>query len=222
MIKKLRRRMILINMLLVGTVILAIFIAVIYNNYSNSVNMMERGMNQVLDKQGKQFGDRREPFPEELFGGENNFAAQDNNTQTATVGTGSQPQASAPAATPNEPSAEPAAPGENGQFKKDFHREFGDETPIEISSYVIAETNADGDILNSTENDLSIDREVLAACVQKALQSGSGYGQLDEYGLMFAVRTNAYHSRLIFASNIRSSFRCCCLQAAWRSSSASA
>ncbi len=138
MIKKLRRRMILINMLLVGTVILAIFIAVIYNNYSNSVNMMERGMNQVLDKQGKQFGDRREPFPEELFGGENNFAAQDNNTQTATVGTGSQPQASAPAATPNEPSAEPAAPGENGQFKKDFHREFGDETPIEISSYVIA------------------------------------------------------------------------------------
>ena len=120
MIKKLRRRMILINMLLVGTVILAIFIAVIYNNYSNSVNMMERGMNQVLDKQGKQFGDRREPFPEELFGGENNFAAQDNNTQTATVGTGSQPQASAPAATPNEPSAEPAAPGENGQFKKDF------------------------------------------------------------------------------------------------------
>ena len=71
MIKKLRRRMILINMLLVGTVILAIFIAVIYNNYSNSVSMMERGMNQVLDKQGKQFGDRREPFPEELFGGEN-------------------------------------------------------------------------------------------------------------------------------------------------------
>ena len=159
MIKKLRRRMILINMLLVGTVILAIFIAVIYNNYSNSVNMMERGMNQVLDKQGKQFGDRREPFPEELFGGENDLAAPDNGTQAATVGTGSQPQASAPAATPNEPSAEPAAPGENGQFKKDFHREFGDETPIEISSYVIAETNADGDILNSTENDLSIDRE---------------------------------------------------------------
>ena len=53
MIKKLRRRMILINMLLVGTVILAIFIAVIYNNYSNSVNMMERGMNQVFDKNGR-------------------------------------------------------------------------------------------------------------------------------------------------------------------------
>ena len=65
MIKKLRRRMILINMLLVGTVILAIFIAVIYNNYSNSVNMMERGMNQVLDKQGKQFGDRRRNYEED-------------------------------------------------------------------------------------------------------------------------------------------------------------
>ncbi|MBQ1975140.1 MAG: HAMP domain-containing histidine kinase, partial [Ruminococcus sp.] len=98
--------------------------------------------------------------------------------------------------------SEPSA--ENGQPKKDFHdfhHQFGDETPIEISSYVIVKTGANGAILDTTENDLSIDREVLAACVQKALQSGSGYGQLDEYGLMFAVRTNAYHSRLIFASN---------------------
>ena len=67
MIKKLRRRMILINMLLVGTVILAIFIAVIYNNYSNSVNMMERGMNQVLDKQGKQLRPEKTDSSKRIF-----------------------------------------------------------------------------------------------------------------------------------------------------------
>ena len=200
MIKKLRRRMILINMLLVGTVILAIFIAVIYNNYANSVSMMERGMNQVLDKQGKQFDDHRELPPEGFFGG----------VQTATVGADSLPQASTPLSPSSDPAQQaetqpsqpqPTEPAGNGQFKRDFHREFGDETPIEISSYVIVETDADGNIQKSSENDLSIDSETLAACVQKALQSGSGFGQLDEYGLMFAARTNAFHSRLVFASN---------------------
>lgn len=204
MIKKLRRRIILINMLFVGTVILSIFIAVICSNYANSVNMMERGMNQVLDKQGKLFDDRREPLPEDFFGGENTLLAPENNTQTATAGTDSQPQASAPAGTPSEPSAEPTAPVENGQPKKDFHdfhHQFGDETPIEISSYVIVKTGANGAILDTTENDLSIDSDVLTACVQKALQSGSDFGQLDEYGLMFAVRTDAYRSRVVFARN---------------------
>ena len=53
MIKKLRRRIVLINMLLIGAVILTIIVIVNVNNYSNSVNMMERGMNQVFDKNGR-------------------------------------------------------------------------------------------------------------------------------------------------------------------------
>ena len=53
MIKKLRRRIVLINMLLIGAVILTIIVIVNVNNYSNSVNMMERGMNQVFDKNSK-------------------------------------------------------------------------------------------------------------------------------------------------------------------------
>lgn len=56
MIKKLRRRMILINMLLVGVVILGIITAVNVNNYSNSHHMLERGMEQILDKQSRGFG----------------------------------------------------------------------------------------------------------------------------------------------------------------------
>ena len=57
MIKKLRRRIVLINMLLIGAVILTIIVIVNVNNYSNSVNMMERGMNQVFDKNGRDFFD---------------------------------------------------------------------------------------------------------------------------------------------------------------------
>lgn len=210
MIKKLRRRMILINMLLVGTVILTIFIAVIYNNYANSVSIMERGMNQVLDKQGKFFDDRREPFPEDFFGGADDPFAPDYDRQTATVGADNLPQESEqkqetnPATAPSASAAQATEPTDIGQLKKEFHEfhhEFGDETPIEISSYVIVETNAAGNIQKTSENDLSIDSQTLADCVQKALKNDSDFGQLDEYGLMFAARTNTYHSRLVFASN---------------------
>ena len=41
MIKKLRRRIILVNMLLVGIVILMIFAVVCVNSYSNSVRELE-------------------------------------------------------------------------------------------------------------------------------------------------------------------------------------
>ena len=58
MIKKLRRRIILINMLLMGVVILGIFTAVNINIYSNSVRTLERGMNGLFEK--NRDGDRPE------------------------------------------------------------------------------------------------------------------------------------------------------------------
>ena len=53
MIKKLRRRIILINMLLIGIVILGIFAAVNINNFANSVRTMEHGLNQLLEKNNR-------------------------------------------------------------------------------------------------------------------------------------------------------------------------
>ena len=50
MIRKLRRRIILINMLLMGVVILGIFTAVNINSYSNSVRTLERGINRLIDE----------------------------------------------------------------------------------------------------------------------------------------------------------------------------
>lgn len=58
MISKLRRRIILVNMLLVGIVILMIFTVVCVNSYSNSVHELERGLSHVIEEKG--FGD--EPF----------------------------------------------------------------------------------------------------------------------------------------------------------------
>ncbi len=56
MIKKLRRRIILINMLLVGIVILMIVTVVCVNSYSNSVHELERGLSQVIDRESKDDG----------------------------------------------------------------------------------------------------------------------------------------------------------------------
>lgn len=50
MIKRLRRIIIFVNMLLVGTVIVMIFSAVCINNYSSGINSLEHGLNQVLDR----------------------------------------------------------------------------------------------------------------------------------------------------------------------------
>ena len=55
MIKKLRRRIILVNMLLVGIVILMIFAVVCVNSYSNAEQELERGLSRVAENQG--FGD---------------------------------------------------------------------------------------------------------------------------------------------------------------------
>ena len=64
MIKKLRRRIILINMLLIGAVILSIIVVVNVNSYSTSLHTMDRGLNQAVDKNGRDFS--RDGRPEQL------------------------------------------------------------------------------------------------------------------------------------------------------------
>ncbi len=53
MINRLRRHIILVNMLLVGIVILMIFSVVCVNSYSNAYGELERGLNQVIEKNTK-------------------------------------------------------------------------------------------------------------------------------------------------------------------------
>lgn len=168
MIKKLRRRIVLINMLLIGVVILAIFVTVIINNYSNSVDTMERGMNQVFEKDGKEFrfhNDMNAPFPA------------------------------------GYEMKEPASDDSPNELQKPGKRNFGDETPIQISSYVIVELDENGNISNKTENGLSIDDDTLEKCIKIALDSKSDFSQISEYGVMFAKRDDMARAKIIFASD---------------------
>ncbi len=184
MIKKLRRRIVLINMLLIGAVILAIFITVIVNNYTNSVNMMERGMNQVFDKNGREFFEKNEPKPEDF----KNFSEQN--------GKSTDGQTSADEADSND--ARNSSPNDEKKFEK---RSFGEETPIQISSYIIVDVDENGNIIKTTSNDFSIDYETLNECVEKALSSKSKFGQLSDYGLMYSKRDDLPQSRIVLASN---------------------
>lgn len=168
MIKKLRRRIVLINMLLIGAVILTIIVIVNVNNYSNSVNMMERGMNQVFDKNGKGFLD----IPLDQL---------------------------------NQSTADSAAhafdtfkPDDNNPDNK---HKFDNNTPIQISSYVIVDIDGDGNIVSKTENDLSIDSETLEKCVKSAMKSNRVFGQIMDEGLMYLKKTDMSNNKIIFADN---------------------
>ena len=166
MIKKLRLRIILINMSLISVLLAAIFVAVNINNYSNAVATMERGMNQVLEKETRDDGmpPMEEGMPDEM----------------------------------NMATADSAFHPEN---KKKMRHAFGEETPIQISSYVVTEVQADGSIASTTENDLSIDEETLEQCVAAAMDSRESFGQINTYGVMYAKRYEISRTKIVFASN---------------------
>ena len=157
MIKKLRARIIFINMALMGIVILAIFTTVCVNSYSNAVNDMERGLNQVV---GNRDFDR-------------DRATDDN------------------------------APPFDKESKVSFKQKpnIHDNEPMQISSYVIVELDDDGNITNTTENNVSIDADDLEECVKLARQSNSISGQIGDYGLMYVKHDFMEVHKIVFASN---------------------
>ena len=157
MIRKLRARIIIINMALMGIVILAIFTTVCINSYSNAVNDMERGLNQVV---GNRDFDR-------------DRATDDN--------------------------APPFDKESKGSFKQKPN--IHDNEPMQISSYVIVELDDDGNITNTTENNVSIDADDLEECVKLARQSNSISGQIGDYRLMYVKHDFMEVHKIVFASN---------------------
>ena len=160
MINKLRRRIILINMLLVGGVILIVITAVNINNYTDSIRMLERSMNQVLDKNG------HDSPPEGML--------------------------------PRDDSTDEALPEDIKKFEK---RGSDDDSPMQISSYIIVTVDSDGNITDTQENNVTMDEDDLEACVEAALKSGGKSGQIPEYSLMYVYSDFMGQQKLIFASN---------------------
>ena len=162
MIKKLRWRIALINMGLVGTVIIGIFTAVCINNYSNSYNDLERSMNRAIEK-----NDISRSFE----------PASDDNPQPENI---------------------------FGKSQNDIYREnpnIRDKAPMEISSYVVVETNAEGTITDKKEYNVTIDNDTLQQCVAVINSDNQKSGQLTNYDLMYIQKGNKENRLIVLASN---------------------
>lgn len=153
MIKRLRKNIILVNMLLVGTVILLIFTAICINSYSIATRELELGLTQVIERN------------------------IDDNTSPPKV--------------------------------------FGDkkpmdiDSPLQISSYILVSVDSDGNVMNCTENNATIDDEALDSCVDTALSENKQSGVIDEYNLMYSKREGFGKVNIAFAdmSSVNSALR---------------
>ena len=85
---------------------------------------------------------------------------------------------------------------ERFEGKPDIH----ENAPMEISSYVTVELDANGNILNTTEHNVTIDEEDLQAIAQIVSKNGTRSGQLSDYGLMYVTKRTMSGSLLGLAS----------------------
>ena len=176
MIKKLRRQIILINMLLVGVLLIGVFTALCVNSFKSSAEQLEHGLNRALDveiKDGMPFGNG-DRSGEGFDGG---FAPATNDTADM-----------------------PVKIGNRGSRNEPF---------MEISSYVLVEVDRDGNILNVTEKNATIDDDELKAAVSEAVKDSEQSGILFGRGLVFSKRENADGYRLALAdsSSVSTSLR---------------
>ena len=72
--------------------------------------------------------------------------------------------------------------------------------PMEISSYVTVELDESGNILNTTEHNVTIDEADLQAIARIVSNSGARSGQLSDYGLMYVKKRTMGGSLLGLAS----------------------
>ena len=143
MIKRLRKNIIITNMILVGTVILMIFIVVCVNNYTVSVTNIQRGLEQSLERNNDD-----KIHPPNIIGSKD---------------------------------------------RRDF--------PVIPNSYIITETDADGTIIKSQENNATISDEALEDAVRIALESNEKSGEIHEYNLMYSKKELIGKTKIAFADS---------------------
>lgn len=141
MIKNLRKNIILVNMLLMGTVIISIFAVICINAYVSSVDNLDHALNLVVER--NENGNAPNPFQ---------------------IG---------------------------GKEKRD--------APVQISSYVVVDVDSDGNILNSFENNATIEDDDLQQAVKMVLDSDKNSGQLNDYSLMYVEKFTMGKHKIAFA-----------------------
>ena len=73
--------------------------------------------------------------------------------------------------------------------------------PMEISSYVVAETDKDGNIVSKEESNVTIDSDDLEKCVEIALARQEKSGQISDYSLMYVKKSDHEKTLIVFAGN---------------------
>lgn len=143
MIKRLRKNIILVNMLLVGTVILLIFTAVCINSYSSAKTELERSLNMIAEKS---LDDYKRP-PEK------------------------------------------------------FGEKRHDNQPSQLNSFITVSADKEGNIINVSENNATIDEDILNNSVSEAISSGKQVGEIGEYNLTYAKNELIDRIIIVFADN---------------------
>lgn len=191
MINKLRRQIILINMILVGVLLLGVFTTLCVNSYRNSLEQLERGVTHVLEIN---------------TGGHNRFEP------------GAQGDSPSPADSDDaDDDDDDEKSDDDDSFEEDDDnapvrigdRKIKEDFSIEVSSYVMVTAYKTGVIINTQENNATIDSETLNAAVSDILASKQQSGTLPQYGLIYGIRDEMDRVKIIIAdsSSITSALR---------------
>ena len=143
MIKRLRKNIILVNMLLVGTVILLIFAAVCINSYSSAKTGLERSLNMIAERN---LGDYKRP-PEK------------------------------------------------------FGEKRHDNQPSQLNSFITVSADKEGNIINVSENNATIDEDILNKSVSEAISNDRQISEIGEYNLTYAKNELIDRIIIVFADN---------------------
>ena len=143
MIKRLRKNIILVNMLLVGTVILLIFTAVCINSYSSAKTGLERSLNMIAERN---LGDYKRPL--EKFGEKRH-----------------------------------------------------DNQPSQLNSFITVSADKEGNIINVSENNATIDEDILNKSISEAISNDRQISEIGEYNLTYAKNELIDRIIIVFADN---------------------
>lgn len=179
MIRKLRRRIIFVNMLLVGIVILMIFTVMSVNSYSSSVHELERGLNQIIERN-------------------NSFGMGENVKPGENIQSGNAPDGNSTGAMPFQIKSTTDNPERDMNGK---HGEMDSERPVQLSAYIITTVDKDGNITDTDESNITMDEADLKACVEYVLSEKKLSGEISEYGLMYVMRDDMDGYKISFADN---------------------
>ena len=195
MIKKLRTKFILINMVFVMTILTVVVAFIVLENYqrirSESENFMRMELLRVLPERAPEIRNSSETLPERAAQesprtDENRFPGGERRPKTDGIPETVKPENIAKPETPVTP---------------EMSKTQNNERIYHILPSVIVSVNEEGEITETIERELDYDAEALPEYVTTALseKGENGYGEIRKAKLLYFVRENASGSAIIFS-----------------------